>query len=114
MLGEAPPLLRLAELQAFYGESRVLNGVDLRVLPGEVVTLLGRNGAGKTTTLKSIMGIVPSRAGTIELNGLNLIDFLPEQIARLGIAFCPEDRGIFASLTVVENLLCRRSCKPAA
>ncbi len=99
------PLLRLAGLEAFYGESRALAGVDLNVHRGEVVTLLGRNGAGKTTTLKSIIGLLRRRSGLVEFAGRNIIGLLPEQIARLGIAFCPEERGIFASLTVFENLM---------
>ncbi|MGE0240951.1 MAG: ABC transporter ATP-binding protein [Parvibaculaceae bacterium] len=98
-------LLRIEDLHAFYGESHVLKGVDLDVGRGEVVTLLGRNGAGKTTTLKSIMGMVKRRTGRIWFADQNLAGLLPERIARLGIAYCPEERGIFASLTVDENLL---------
>jgi len=99
------PLLEVRELHAWYGESHILHGVDFEVRPGEMVTLLGRNGAGKTTTLKSIMGIVGRRRGSIRFEGRELIDLPSNRIARLGLAFCPEERGIFASLTVEENLL---------
>ncbi len=99
------PLLGVHDLHAWYGESHILHGVDLEIRPGEMVTLLGRNGAGKTTTLKSIMGIVGRRRGSIRLAGRELVALPSNQIARLGIAFCPEERGIFASLTVEENLL---------
>jgi len=99
------PLLGVHDLHAWYGESHILHGVDLEIRPGEMVTLLGRNGAGKTTTLKSIMGIVGRRRGSIRLAGRELVTLPSNQIARLGIAFCPEERGIFASLTVEENLL---------
>ena len=99
------PLLQVAALHAWYGESHVLHGVDFEVRAGEVVTLLGRNGAGKTTTLKSVMGIVPWRTGSVRFQGEELIDRPSNLIARRGLAFCPEERGIFASLTVEENLL---------
>jgi branched-chain amino acid transport system ATP-binding protein len=99
------PLLRVSGLHAWYGESHVLHGADFEVPGGEVVTLLGRNGAGKTTTLKSIMGMVGRRRGSIRFEGRELIDRPSNAIARLGIAFCPEERGIFASLSVEENLL---------
>ena len=99
------PALVVKDLHAWYGESHVLHGVDFAVQPGEVVTLLGRNGAGKTTTLKSIMGIVPQRRGSVTLGGRELIGRPSNAIARLGLAFCPEERGIFASLSVEENLL---------
>ena len=99
------PLLALEGLHAWYGESHVLHGVDFEVLPGEVVTLLGRNGAGKTTTMKSIMGIVGKRSGSIRFDGSETIALPSNRIARLGVAFCPEERGIFASLNVHENLL---------
>jgi len=99
------PLLGVHDLHAWYGESHILHGVDFEIRPGEMVTLLGRNGAGKTTTLKSIMGIVGRRRGSIRLAGRELVTLPSNQIARLGIAFCPEERGIFASLTVEENLL---------
>jgi len=99
------PLLEVRDLHAWYGESHILHGVDFEIGPGEMVTLLGRNGAGKTTTLKSIMGIVGRRRGSIRFEGRELIDLPSNRIARLGLAFCPEERGIFASLTVEENLL---------
>src|SRR6185437_6270406 len=95
---ESRALLKVNELQAWYGESHVLHGVSFDVQPGEVVTLLGRNGAGKTTTLKSIMGIVGERTGSVRFGGRELIACASEQIARAGVAFCPEERGIFASL----------------
>ena len=98
------PLLEVRDLHAWYGESHILHGVDFEIRPGEMVTLLGRNGAGKTTTLKSIMGIVGRRRGSIRFEGRELIDLPSNRIARLGLAFCPEERGIFASLTVEENL----------
>ena len=99
------PLLTVRGLEAWYDESHILHGVDFDVYPGEVVTLLGRNGAGKTTTLKSVMGIVGKRTGSVKLAGKELIHLPSNLIARLGIAFCPEERGIFASLNVQENLL---------
>ncbi len=99
------PLLAISDLQAWYGESHVLHGVTFDVQSGEVVTLLGRNGAGKTTTLKSIMGIVASRTGSVRFEGRELIGRPSNEIARAGIAICPEERGIFASLDVEENLL---------
>jgi len=99
------PLLEVRALHAWYGESHVLHGVDFEIRAGETVTLLGRNGAGKTTTLKSIMGIVGRRRGSVRLDGRELVGLPSNQIARLGLAFCPEERGIFASLTVEENLL---------
>jgi branched-chain amino acid transport system ATP-binding protein len=98
-------LLAVNGLHAWYDESHVLHGVDFAVGAGEVVTLLGRNGAGKTTTLKSIMGMVARRRGSVRLDGRELIGLASNRIARLGIAFCPEERGIFASLNVEENLL---------
>lgn len=97
-------LLQIKGLRAWYGESHILHGVDFDIRHGEVMTLLGRNGAGKTTTLKSIMGLIAKRSGSIAFQGRELIALAPEQIARQGIAFCPEERGIFASLTVRENL----------
>ena len=97
-------LLTVRALEAWYDESHILHGVDLDVRAGEVVTLLGRNGAGKTTTLKSIMGIVRKRRGSVRLGDAELIGRPSNAIARLGIAFCPEERGIFASLNVDENL----------
>ena len=98
------PLLRLDNLHAWYGESHVLHGMSLEVRQGEVVTLLGRNGAGKTTTLKSIMGVMGRREGSVRFEGQELIDARSDAIARRGIAWCPEERGIFASLDVMENL----------
>ncbi len=99
------PFLAVRDLHAWYGESHVLHGAEFEIRPGEVVTLLGRNGAGKTTTLKSIMGIVGKRRGSVTFDGRELIHQPSNRIARLGIAFCPEERGIFASLNVEENLL---------
>jgi branched-chain amino acid transport system ATP-binding protein len=99
------PLLAVRELHAWYDESHVLHGVDFDVRAGEVVTLLGRNGAGKTTTLKSVMGIVTRRRGSVRFNDEELIGRPSNHIARRGIAFCPEERGIFASLDVEENLM---------
>jgi branched-chain amino acid transport system ATP-binding protein len=101
----AEPLLAVRDLHAWYGESHVLHGVAFDVFAGEVVTLLGRNGAGKTTTLKSVMGIVRHRTGSVRFGGRELIGLPSNTIARLGLAFCPEERGIFASLNVEENLL---------
>src|SRR5947199_563928 len=98
-------LLAVNGLQAWYGESHILHGVDFDVRAGEVVTLLGRNGAGKTTTMKSIMGLVGRREGSVKFNGAETINRMPNLIARAGIAFCPEERGIFGSLSVTENLM---------
>jgi len=98
-------LLSVAGLNAWYGESHILHGVNLEVPRGEVVTLLGRNGAGKTTTLKSIMGIVARRTGSVRFGASETIAMSSDRVARLGLAFCPEERGIFASLNVRENLL---------
>jgi branched-chain amino acid transport system ATP-binding protein len=98
------PMLKVEGLEAWYGESHVLHGVGLEIAEGEVVTLLGRNGAGKTTTLRAIMGLVPRRAGSIRFEGRELIGARSDAIARAGIAYCPEERGIFASLNVTENL----------
>jgi branched-chain amino acid transport system ATP-binding protein len=106
------PLLAVDALQAWYGESHILHGASFEVLAGEVVTLLGRNGAGKTTTLKSIMGIVGQRRGSVRFEDRELIGRNSDQIARCGIAFCPEERGIFASLDVEENLLLPPQIKP--
>jgi branched-chain amino acid transport system ATP-binding protein len=99
------PLLAVEELHAWYGESHVLHGMDFTVEEGEVATLLGRNGAGKTTTLRAIMGILPQRTGSVRFRGTELIELPSNRIARLGIAYCPEERGIFASLDVEENLM---------
>ncbi|MGO9768925.1 MAG: ABC transporter ATP-binding protein [Roseiarcus sp.] len=101
----AAPILAVAGLQAWYGESHILHGVDFDVRPGEVVTLLGRNGAGKTTTLKSIMGIVVKRKGSAMFSGRETVGLSSDRIARLGVAICPEERGIFSSLNVRENLM---------
>ena len=100
----AEEVLRISNLQAWYGESHVLHGVDLSVHKGEVVTLLGRNGAGRTSTLKSILGLVGRRTGSIVVNGTETINLPTYRIAHLGIGYCPEERGIFSSLTVEENL----------
>ena len=105
-------LLAVAGLQSWYGESHVLHGVDFEVRGGEVVTLLGRNGAGKTTTLKAIMGIVARRTGSIRFQDTEIVGLTSDRIARLGLAFCPEERGIFASLTVEENLLLPPRVRP--
>ena len=104
-MAEAAECLRLKDVHAFYGESHILHGVDLVVNRGEVVTLLGRNGAGRTTTLKSILGLVGRRTGSIMINGQEAVGLPPHRIARLGLGYCPEERGIFASLTCEENLL---------
>ena len=101
----AEPLLKVENLEAWYGESHILHGMTFEVMPGEVVTLLGRNGAGKTTTLRSIMGLVGRRKGSIRFEGKETIGYSSDKVARAGIAFCPEERGIFASLTVAENLV---------
>ena len=98
-------MLEVKDLNAWYGESHVLHGASFEVREGEVVTLLGRNGAGKTTTMKSIMGLVPRRTGSIHYRGAELIGAPPERIARAGIGFCPEERAIFGSLSVTENLM---------
>ncbi|NDG35087.1 MAG: ABC transporter ATP-binding protein, partial [Betaproteobacteria bacterium] len=98
-------MLRLSDVHAFYGESHILHGVNLHVDQGEVVTLLGRNGAGRTTTLKAMLGLVGRRTGSIRVKSQEAIHLPPHEIARLGIGFCPEERGIFASLTCEENLL---------
>ncbi|HST02439.1 MAG TPA: ABC transporter ATP-binding protein [Usitatibacter sp.] len=97
-------VLRISGLQAWYGESHVLHGVDLAVNEGEVVTLLGRNGAGRTSTLKSILGLVGRREGSILVNGVETIRLPTYRIAHLGVGYCPEERGIFSSLSVEENL----------
>jgi branched-chain amino acid transport system ATP-binding protein len=98
-------MLEVSALNAWYGESHILHGVNFEVREGEVVTLLGRNGAGKTTTMKSVMGLVPRREGSIRFRGAETTALMPNHIARSGIAFCPEERGIFGSLNVMENLL---------
>jgi len=96
--------LRVSGLHAFYGESHILHGVDLSVGTGELVTLLGRNGSGRTTTLKAIVGLVERRTGSVMVNGRETIAMPPHRIVHLGIGYCPEERGIFASLTAEENL----------
>jgi branched-chain amino acid transport system ATP-binding protein len=101
----AEPLLKVEGLEAWYGESHVLHGVGLEIHEGEVITLLGRNGAGKTSTLRAIMGLVGRRAGSIRYEGQETINLRSDLIARAGIAYCPEERGIFASLDVTENLM---------
>ena len=101
----AEPLLKVDNLQAWYGESHILHGVDLQIGRGELVTLLGRNGVGKTTTLKSIMGIVEKRVGSVTFEGRETVGRPSDSIARLGLAYCPEERGIFSSLNVEENLM---------
>src|SRR5258708_8510344 len=106
------PLLAVDALQAWYGESQVVQGASFGVFRGEVVTLLGRNGAGKTTTMKSIMGIVGQRTGSVSYEGKETIGLTSDRIARLGIALCPEERGIFASLDVEENLLLPPKVRP--
>ncbi len=102
---QAAALLQIRDLQSWYGESHILHGVNMEVRQGEVVTLLGRNGAGKTTTLKSIMGIVRNRKGSVTKGGAETITLTPEKIAKIGIALCPEERAIFSSLSVRENLM---------
>ena len=99
------PMLKVSGLNAWYGESHILQGVDFEVAEGEVVTLLGRNGAGKTTTMKSIMGLVGSRSGSVRFKGVETVGMRSDLIARAGVALCPEERGIFASLNVTENLM---------
>ena len=108
----AETLLAIADLHAFYGESHALHGMSLDIREGEVVTLLGRNGAGKSTTIKSIMGVMAKRRGSIRYQGKELIGLNSNAIARLGIAWCPEERGIFASLDVRENLMLPPPVKP--
>jgi branched-chain amino acid transport system ATP-binding protein len=105
-------LLNVQGLNAWYGESHILHGIDFHVRPGEVVTLLGRNGAGKTTTLKAIMGMVGRRTGSVTYEGKETITLPSNRIAHLGLAFCPEERGIFASLDVEENLLLPPAVRP--
>jgi branched-chain amino acid transport system ATP-binding protein len=106
------PMLAVKDLESWYGESHILHGVTFQVRPGEVVTLLGRNGVGKTTTLKSIMGIVRQRKGSVRFEGRETVGLASNVIARCGIAFCPEERGIFSSLDVRENLLLPPQVRP--
>ena len=108
----AATVLTVENLQAWYGESHILHGVKFDVKAGEVVTLLGRNGAGKTTTLKSIMGIIGKRTGSVNFEGQEIIKAQSDKIAKLGVAFCPEERGIFASLDVRENLMLPPTIRP--
>jgi len=108
----ASPILSVRDLQAWYGESHVLHGMNFDLYPGEVITLLGRNGAGKTTTLRSIIGILGKRNGSILFEGTETIRLPSRSIARLGIGYCPEERGIYASLSVEENLMLPPVVKP--
>lgn len=101
----ATPALEIKGLEAWYGESHVLHGVDMVVQPGEVVTLLGRNGAGRTSTMRAIMGLTGSRKGSVKINGVETIGMPTHRIAHLGVGYCPEERGIFSSLSTEENLL---------
>jgi branched-chain amino acid transport system ATP-binding protein len=101
----AAEVLKITDLQAWYGESHILHGVAFSVREGEVVTLLGRNGAGRTTTLRSIMGLVGTRTGSVRINGVEAVHLAPHRIARIGVGYCPEERGIFSALTAEENLL---------
>ena len=111
-MDEARTLLEVKGLQAWYGESHILHGVDFSVREGEVVTLLGRNGAGKTTTLKSVMGMIGKRTGSVIYEGRETIGLTSDRIAHLGLAICPEERGIFASLNVLENLMLPPQVRP--
>ncbi len=99
------PFLEITDLQGWYGESHVLHGVNFHVGEGEVVTLLGRNGAGRTSTMRSIMGLIGRRTGSIKVRGTETIDMAPHRVARLGLGYCPEERGIFSSLSCEENLM---------
>ena len=99
------PALEISNLEAWYGESHVLHGVDIVVQPGEVVTLLGRNGAGRTTTMRAVMGLTGARKGSVKINGVETIHMPTHRIAHLGVGYCPEERGIFSSLSCEENLL---------
>ena len=101
----AQEVLKIADLEAWYGESHILHGVELTVHEGEVVTLLGRNGAGRTTTLRAIMGLVGARTGSVRIDGAETVRLAPHRIARIGVGYCPEERGIFSSLSTEENLL---------
>ena len=109
----APEVLKIANLEAWYGESHILHGVELSVREGEVVTLLGRNGAGRTTTLRAIMGMVGMRLGSVVINGVETVGLAPHRIARIGVGYCPEERGIFSALTAEENLLLPPTLKAA-
>ena len=101
----APVLLKVHKMHAWYGESHILHGIDFEVREGELVTLLGRNGAGRTTTLKAILGLTGKRTGTIEVAGVETSHLATNEIARLGLGYCPEERGIFSSLSCEENLM---------
>jgi len=101
----AAPALEISKLHAWYGESHILHDVNLTVQPGEVVTLLGRNGAGRTTTLRALMGLTGNRTGSIKINGIEAIGLPTYKVAHLGVGYCPEERGIFSSLSTEENLL---------
>jgi len=105
-------LLRIENLHAWYGESHILHGVDLSVHEGEVVCLLGRNGAGRTTTMRAILGLTGARTGSIRIKGEEAINLAPHKVARLGVGYCPEERGIFASLSAEENLMLPRVTGP--
>ena len=98
-------MLRVTGLHAFYGESHILHGIDLHVNRGELVTLLGRNGSGRSTTLKAMLGLVGRRSGSVMFNGTEIIQMAPHRVARLGLGYCPEERGIFAGLSTEENLM---------
>jgi len=101
----AREVLKIAGLEAWYGESHVLHGVGMSVHEGEIVTLLGRNGAGRTTTLRAIMGLVGKRSGSVLIDGMETVRLAPHRIARIGVGYCPEERGIFSALSAEENLL---------
>jgi branched-chain amino acid transport system ATP-binding protein len=101
----AAEALKVVNLEAWYGESHILHGVELSVQQGEVVTLLGRNGSGRTTTLRAIMGLVDARSGSVRIDGVETVRLAPHRIARIGVGYCPEERGIFAALSAEENLL---------
>ncbi|HQD15163.1 MAG TPA: ABC transporter ATP-binding protein [Ottowia sp.] len=105
MSHNSTPAIVLKDVHSWYGESHIMHGVNLEVMPGEVVTLLGRNGAGRTTTLRAIMGLVGKRTGSIQVNGVETVRLAPHHIARLGLGYCPEERGIMTSLTCEENLM---------
>ncbi|WP_028605986.1 ABC transporter ATP-binding protein [Ottowia thiooxydans] len=105
MSTSSTPAIQLKDVHAWYGESHILHGVNISVMPGEVVTLLGRNGAGRTSTLRAIMGLVGKRTGSISISGSETVRLAPHQIARLGLGYCPEERGIMTSLTCEENLM---------
>jgi branched-chain amino acid transport system ATP-binding protein len=98
-------MLKTDNLEAWYGESHILHGVGMAVQEGEVVTLLGRNGAGRTTTLRAIMGLVDARSGSVRIDGVETVSLAPHRIARIGVGYCPEERGIFSQLSALENLL---------